>query len=222
MKSSFFYNGASREVADRIKMAINSAPDFLSSLTASSPRAVGDAVQGLIEKFFEKAASEWCEEYSSAFARRAMADLAFKDKEGFYCIVDVKTHRCDASFSMPALVSVERLSRFYESDMNVFSILMVKYSIDGHRLQADEVIFCPIEFLGWDCLTIGALGWGQIQIANSNNISINHGLSRREWMLSFCEAMQIFYPREIEKISKRQERFDAIRSFWEQKEDIWR
>ena len=31
-------------------------------------------------------------EYSASFARRAMADLAFKDKLANYYVVDVKTH----------------------------------------------------------------------------------------------------------------------------------
>lgn len=42
-----------------------------------------------------------------------MADLAFTDKEGFYSVVDVKTHRADTKFNMPNLTSVERLARFY-------------------------------------------------------------------------------------------------------------
>lgn len=38
-----------------------------------------------------------------------MADLAFKDPDGFYYIVDVKTHRLGTAFNMPNLTSVERL-----------------------------------------------------------------------------------------------------------------
>ena len=55
-----------------------------------------------------------------------MADLAFTDKEGIYSVVDVKTHREDTRFNMPNLTSVERLARFYESDANVFSLIVVK------------------------------------------------------------------------------------------------
>src|SRR5437660_12922668 len=109
-----------------------------------------------------------CSKYSSQFARRAMADLAFEDTQGFYYVVDVKTHRLSTKFNMPNLISVERLARFYEDDKNYFVILMISYDIEGLRAIIEQVKFVPIEFLGWDCLTIGALGWGQIQIANSN------------------------------------------------------
>lgn len=221
MKSGFFYERHYLEIAEKIKQHINSTPDFLSEQTSKSTRAAGDAIEGLIAERFDTFLGEWCKEYSSNFARRAMADIAFKDKENFYCIVDVKTHREDTKFNMPNLTSVERLSRFYEDDMNIFSLIMVKYVVEGNRVQVAEVSFAPIEFLGWDCLTVGALGWGQIQIANSNFIHVNHGYSRKEWMLNLCETMFDFYPKEIQKIQERIGRFQEVKKHWEQKTDIW-
>jgi len=47
------------------------------------PRAVGDTVESFISEKFDLFLQEWCAEYSSDFARRAMADLAFTDKEEF-------------------------------------------------------------------------------------------------------------------------------------------
>ena len=98
---------------------------------------------------------------------------------------------------------------------------MVKYVVEGNRAGATEVSFAPIEFLGWDCLTVGALGWGQIQIANSNFIRMHHGYSRKEWMLNLCEIMFDFYPKEIQKIQERIGRFREVKRHWEQKTDIW-
>lgn len=221
MKASFFYDGHYKKVVASIKKHINSVPQFLSEQTAGSTRAVGDAVESLIADQFDSFLGNWCKEYSSSFARRAMADVAFKDKEGFYCVVDVKTHREDTKFNMPNLTSVERLTRFYEDDKNIFSLILVKYNLNENRIKATDVIFVPIEFLDWDCLTIGALGWGQIQIANSNHVTVNHGYSRKKWMLTLCDTMLAFYPKEIIKIQERTGRFQEVKSFWEKKEDIW-
>ncbi|MCK5381424.1 MAG: hypothetical protein KAJ81_08135 [Candidatus Latescibacteria bacterium] len=221
MKSSFFYDGHCKEVAKKLKGYINVAPEFLTAQTARSTRAVGDAIEGLIADRFDTFLGDWCKEYSSNFARRAMADVAFKDKEDFYCVVDVKTHREDTKFNMPNLTSVERLSRFYEDDMNVFALIMVKYKLNGNRVLATEVSFGPIEFLDWDCLTVGALGWGQIQIANSNRIIVNDAFSRKQWMLTLCDTMLAFYPKEILKIQDRIGRFEEVKLHWEKKEDIW-
>lgn len=217
MKSRLFHTLDYLGVQERVRDLINSSPDFLSSNTAQSPRAAGDAIENIIAASFDEILGEHCGEYSSNFARRAMADLAFTDRDGLYYIVDVKTHRTDTRFNMPNLTSVERLARFYEDDTNFFTVLLVKYAVEGMRAKVSEVTFVPIEFLGWDCLTIGALGWGQIQIANSNFVSVNPDFSRKQWMLEFCDVMLEFYPKEITKIAERVSRFEAMREFWLQK-----
>jgi len=139
--------------------------------------AIGDFLMNNLYKIIGDLAGE----YSSSFARRAMADLAFTDKDGFYYVVDVKTHRLDTKFNMPNLTSVERLSRFYEEDVNYFSILKIDYQIEGAKAVIENVIFVPIEFFNWDCLTIGAIGWGQIQIANANVVNLVPKNSRKKW-----------------------------------------
>ena len=172
--------------------------------------AIGDFLMNNLYKIIGDLAGE----YSSSFARRAMADLAFTDKDGFYYVVDVKTHRLDTKFNMPNLTSVERLSRFYEEDVNYFSILKIDYQIEGAKAVIENVIFVPIEFFNWDCLTIGALGWGQIQIANANVVNLVPKNSRKKWMLELCDTLLEFYPKEIGKIGERIVRFKEIRKFW--------
>ncbi len=221
MKSNFYYSDAHLRVAEKIRDHINTASDFLSLQTARSTRAVGDALESLISERFDSFLGDWCAEYLNDFARRAMADLAFTDKEGFYSVIDVKTHRADTKFNMPNLTSVERLARFYESDANMFSLILVRYDVEDTKVTANEVIFTPIEFLDWECLTIGALGWGQIQIANSNVIKAAESSSRKQWMLQLCAAMLEFYPKEILKIQDRIDRFGKVKAYWESREDIW-
>ena len=221
MKSDFYYGGHHRKVAQQTMDYINGLERFLSPQTARSTRAVGDAIESIIADKFDTFLDTWCREYASEFARRAMADLAFTDTQGLFSIVDVKTHREDTTFNMPNLTSVQRLSRFYEDDNNVFSILLVKYLVENLDVEVSDVVFVPIEFLDWRCLTIGALGWGQIQIANSNEVLIREGFSRKQWMLQFCDVMDSFYPKEITKIHERVGKFSQVRELWESKSDIW-
>ncbi|MBI4777498.1 hypothetical protein HY792_01020 [Candidatus Desantisbacteria bacterium] len=122
-KSKLFYSEAYKEIEKKITNFINTHQEFMSETTATSPRAVGDAIQSVLEENFQKILGEYCGEYSASFARRAMADMAFNDKEGNYNVVDVKTHRIDTKFNMPNLTSVERLARFYEDDANYFIML---------------------------------------------------------------------------------------------------
>jgi len=218
-KSSIFYTDKYKEIAERIKTFLNGQKDFLSARTLNSPRAVGDAIENIIADNFQKILGDLVGEYSSSFARRAMADLAFTDKEGFYYVVDVKTHRLDTKFNMPNLTSVERLSRFYEEDVNYFLLLKIDYQIEGTKAVIKHVTFAPIEFFDWDCLTIGALGWGQIQIANANVVNLIPKNSRKKWMLELCDTLLEFYPKEIGKITERIDHFKKIRKFWEKKKE---
>jgi len=215
MKSSLFYSDRYKVVQSKVKDFLNRQDEFLSGSTVKSTRAVGDAIQDILSEHFQSIlGKDICANYSSDFARRAMADLAFEDTDRFYYVVDVKTHRLSTKFNMPNLTSVERLARFYEDDKNYFVLLMVDYEIEGLRAVIENITFVPIEFLGWDCLTIGALGWGQIQVANSNLVTINPGHSRKKWMIELCDTLLEFYPKEIAKIDKRIERFKRIRAQW--------
>ena len=218
MKNTLFYTDEYKEVEERIKDFLNSQSDFLSPRTLSSTRVAGDAIQDLLAENFKSILGDRVKEYSSDFARRAMADLAFSDKEGFYHVIDVKTHRLDTRFNMPNLTSVERLARFYEDDKNYFVILVVAYNLRGTHVEVEKVHFVPIEFLSWDCLTIGALGWGQIQIANSNRIDIAPQ-SRKKWMIELCDTLFEFYPAEISKIKERVDYFKKVKERWLAKED---
>jgi len=218
-KSQIFYTDAYKTIGNDIVRLVNSQPDFLSAQTAASPRAVGDAIQRIVSDNFKSILGDLCAEYSADFARRAMADLAFQGQDGFYYVVDVKTHRLDTHFNMPNLTSVERLTRFYEDDRNYFVVLILRYSTEGTKVRARGAHFVPIEFLSWDCLTIGALGWGQVQIANANVINVNEAYSRKRWMIELCDVMLNFYPKEIEKIRERTDYFQRVRRQWEKKAD---
>jgi hypothetical protein len=144
-----------------------------------------------------------------------MADLAFEDAEKYYYVIDVKTHMRSSKFNMPNLTSVERLARFYEDDKSYFVVMMLAYDVSSAGVHFDHVNFVPIEFLDWKCLTLGALGWGQIQIANSNVIEINPLYSRRSWMIEMCNALLEFYPREVQKIGERITYFEQVKARWE-------
>ncbi|MCX7004761.1 MAG: hypothetical protein NTV22_16020 [bacterium] len=219
MRSKLFHGGEYRRIEAKIKKLLNAQPEFMSARTASSPRATGDAIQDILADKFKALLGNLCKEYSADFARRAMADLAFKDTDDIYYVVDVKTHRKEEGFHMPNLTSVERLARFYEDDMNCFVVLSVSYRIDGTKVTAADVHFVPIEFLSWKCLTIGALGWGQIQIANADKIEVQPDYSRKQWMLELCDTLFKFYPHEISKINKRIEHFKKVKERWEKKNE---
>jgi hypothetical protein len=219
MKSELFV-AENRENVENIVINLLNSNQLMNYNTVNSPRAVGDAVQGFLEKNISKCLpKELVTKINTSFARRSMADLAFEDVIGNYYIVDIKTHNMDTKFNMPNLTSVERLARFYGDIKNYFVLLLVSYIIEEDNLLFKDCTFVPIEYLDWSCLTLGALGWGQIQIANSNIIKIDHENTRKKWMLQLCDALDLFYPNEISKITQRIDHFRNIRAFWENQPD---
>jgi len=71
------------------------------------------------------------------------------------------------------------------------------------KVVIDTVTFVPIEFISWDCLTLGSLGWGQIQIANANTVILSPRNKRKKWMVEMCDNLLDFYPKEMLKINER-------------------
>lgn len=219
MNNNLFDSNDYKNIEQKVINYLNSLQDYLSLTTIESTRAVGDAIQKLVAAKFEEILGDVCVEYRNDFARRAMADLAFKDNKNNYYVVDVKTHRLgDTKFNMPNLTSVKRLADLYKNDSNYFVILFISYKVVDAQAFVEKCHFVPIEYLGWDCLTVGALGEGQIQIKNSNNITIRSGYSRKAWMIELCDYLLKFYSKEITKIQKRITNFEGIRSFWENHE----
>ncbi len=218
---SIFSQRIVEELPAKILELLNEASsDEMGLRATASPRTVGDRTQEyLAEKLVDILPRNLIGDYTAEFSRRAMADLAFKDLDQNYYVVDVKTHCRSTQFNMPNLISVERLTRFYEDPLNFFCILIVGYDVIGDSWRFTECKFVPVEHLDWDCLTIGALGWGQLQIANANRISLARS-TRREWMLRLCDALLHFYPREIEKVEARIAYFEAAKARWLEREDI--
>lgn len=192
---------------------------LVSQNSMSSPRSVGDAVQDyLAEEGLQRVlTAEGIENIENNFTRRSMEDIAFTDGNGYYFAVDVKTHNQTTQFNMPNLISVQRLAKFYKNDKNTFCILIISYRVEEGKLNYTDCHFKPIEAFSWDCLTLGALGWGQIQIANANKLAFTDTTDRKTWMLHLCDRLDAFYDEEIGKIRERKTWFTDIRKYWEAK-----
>jgi hypothetical protein len=195
-----------------VRQFLNARSDVLAE-ESSSPRAVAESVQYLLTQHFSEIAQPPLVVDPQEFSRRAMADVAFADEDERYYLVDVKTRWVDASFHMPNLTSIERLARLYENARNYFVLLMVGYSLDAERrFTVDEVTFAPIEHLRWNCLSIGALGWGQIQLVRMPEI--DEEATRADWMIELAETALRFYDHELRKIAQRKARFELVRDAW--------
>jgi hypothetical protein len=214
------YSILDKTASEVLKLLNDEGQKIVSKRSLSSPRAIGDAVQLFLS---EQGGLRRCvpqsvmKSFESDFERRSMEDMAFYDINNQYYAVDCKTHNLSTVFNMPNLISVKRLANFYKNDDNTFCILIVSYEVKDDRIDYTECHFKPIECFSWDCLTIGALGWGQIQIANANNLIFTPKPDRKEWMLDLCKYIELFYDEEVSKIGERKTWFNEIKKYWEKR-----
>lgn len=215
MKGLLFTPGVLSQIEVRLQEDFSVSPEKLSANTARSPRAAADAIETRIVARFPDICGFDCHQFSAAPSRRSVQDFSFNDAEGYKYLIDVKTHRSDTSFSMPNLISVERLFELYEDPEVFLVLLLVRYEVQAEIIRCHQVTMFPIEFLDLSCLTFGNLGKGQIQIKNSNKVLLNPGLSRREWMIQLCDRLLEFYPAEKLKLDKRIAKAERERQRWQ-------
>ena len=168
-----------------------------------SPRVAGDSVQqwvsDILKEYFRKKDVEFTP--SEKLGRVSMADCIVKvNGETHY--VDIKTHCKSGTFSAPNLVSIKRLYKFLTANQNnYFDILVVDYTIAGNQIHFDNVHFVPIDSINWDCLRIGNLGNGQIQLKDASVI-IAQQIKRSDWLTTMQANIAAFYIKQQNKIRK--------------------
>ena len=127
---------------------------------------------------------------------------------GHNYLIDVKTHDLDRSFSMPNLISTERLYKLYQDQDITFGIMILDYEeISKGKKKIKDTKFFPIENISWESLSIQNLGHGQIQITDlSKPIKLFKG-TRDEWLSQFSIEMVKYQDKLMEKIKDRKEKW---------------
>jgi hypothetical protein len=63
--------------------------------------------------------------------KRSLEDVQIKNNQELYKI-DIKTHDLNSDFSMPNLISVDRLKKFYENDNNHLMYIIISYTTNNN------------------------------------------------------------------------------------------
>ncbi len=214
MSSTPFSRAQTKAIQNKIKRCLERERVELTRETEESTRAAGDAIQKAVSSKLENILGKACKEYKIDASRKAFSDMQFMGNSDIYCAVDVKSHNLDSEFNMPNLTSARRLIKFYDENKRCFILLIVEYTVNDKIIVPQKVVFVPIEHLDWGCLTIGALGWGQVQIRDSKKIKINRKQTKRQWVLRLCINMIDFYSSEQKKIVARRNEFKKKKAVW--------
>jgi hypothetical protein len=166
-----------------------------------SHRAVGDKIESLCSKIVE---SQFKERFSPAKSKRSIEDfiIPFEKKYVFY---DVKTHHVQekAGFSMPNLISVKRLKKFFQNKSQSLNYIFVDYRRNKDLVEILDVKVFNICELDWNNLTIGALGYGQLQIKDKNKKFLLTSECQEKWESQLNKRVDSFYKKQICKFEKQ-------------------
>lgn len=185
-------------------------------------RGMADKIESMAQAHFKKIypVGNSIYEYHDPKTVRSIDDFSLFHKTRSNAkqivLMDVKTHDTDRTFSMPNLISAERLFKLYSDKDNYFGLAIIDYEANPNtpdgRFSGNKIITNAramlIEEISWSCLHIQNLGTGQIQIKNLGNKIIKFNGTRQEWLDEFYQAMIDFTSHTIKKITKRHKQWE--------------
>ena len=149
---------------------------------ALDQRGIASVIEHNVQHHF---ANQHIFEYSEPSSVRSIDDFTLSVGESTY-LIDIKTHDGDREFSMPNLISTERLFKLY---------------------QDPKTKFLPIENISWESLSIQNLGHGQIQITNLNKELKTFNGTRKQWLAQFALEMVKYQDKLLVKMNERREKW---------------
>lgn len=165
-------------------------------------RGVASLIETHVQKEF---ANQELFEYKNPQSVRSIDDFSLSIDSQTY-LIDVKTHDKDRDFSMPNLISTERLYKLYQDPNITFGIAIISYDApypnpDCKRIS--DTTYLPIENISWESLSIQNLGHGQIQITDLNKEIKKFKGTRNQWLNQFTVEMIKYHDKLEAKLKER-------------------
>ena len=158
-------------------------------------RSVGDKIENdckeIAKRFFES-------NYISPRSKKSLEDFTLKFDNTINWF-DVKTHFIQDvdGFSMPNLVSIDKLKTSLKNDNENIIYIFVSYKRENGVITIEDVYLKYIWELDWSVLGIGNLGKGQLQIKNANKKVIFTNEGKEVWDKKLKTEAIKFYNKRI-------------------------
>ncbi len=180
-----------KEILQELHSQIDNILSFYENSTNVSNRAIADEIEKYIKKHL-------CKIYNAqdTSTARSIEDVKLEiNGITFYC--DIKCHNIN-KFSMPNLISVDRLLKLYKEEFNEFIIIKINYDIVENKVNIINTELFEIESLNKNSYNIGNLGRGQIQLLSKFELSND----RKNFLNELREKYSSFLDTQIKKFEK--------------------
>ena len=118
-------------------------------------RGIADIIEVIVSDILLNLKHQSIKESYEAKSKRSIEDVGLITTDYDDIKIDIKTHDAESELSMPNLISVARIKKFYENDRNLLLYVFVKYVSNNNVIQILDTKVKAIEQLNWECLTIG-------------------------------------------------------------------
>lgn len=165
-----------------------------------SHRGIGDMIEHFCTEIVSNKFQEKCIKSKS---KKSIDDFTI-NMDNSINLFDIKSHQINESkFSMPNLISVKRLMKLLDDDKKTLNYIFVDYNRISREINISNVKIIPVWEIDWSCLSIGALGLGQVQISNKKNPIITTTIGKNEWKNHLKKEAIDFYQNQIVKYEKQ-------------------
>lgn len=170
-------------------------------------RGIADIVESLVEETIVEGVKELEPGWQGirAKSKRSIEDVLVTGPENQHIFVDVKSRDLNAAFSMPNLISVERLRKLYAHPRNMLKMVFLDYHLEGGSVVIDRITEAAIEDIDLGCLHVQNIGLGQLQLKDKMEPVIRVGTPRDVWFRGFSDMVCRFYTDLARKSAERAE-----------------
>lgn len=164
-------------------------------------RGYADMIEKLVA---EEAKKNSPSQFHAARSKRSIEDFSYQDtKQVWY---DVKSFDVDSDFSMPNLVSIDRLRKVMADDDQDLVYILVHYKLDHkkRKVTIEDIEFRPVYTIDPEVLAIQNLGKGVLQIKNMHNSLDRFDGTKEEWLDKISVMAYNFYSKQITKFKTLQ------------------
>jgi hypothetical protein len=181
----------------------NNLPKEIPYESGLMQRGIADIIEIIVSDIILNLKHQSIKESYEAKSKRSIEDVGLVTTEYDDIKIDIKTHDSDSDLSMPNLISISRIKKFYENDRNLLLYVFVKYVSNNNVIQILDTKVKAIEQLNWECLTIGNLGKGQLQVKNMDEISFQNHMTRSDWVERLSYDVVLYYQSLVNKIQTK-------------------
>lgn len=178
---------------------------YIQYVEGLAQRGYADLIEAEVAASFQR---QYPEKFHPPRSKRSVEDFSLRDETGDHWY-DVKSFDVNADFSMPNLISVDRLKKILKDPLQTLSYISVYYSVDHDKKVVDisNKLMYNVTMIDHSALAIQNLGLGILQLKNAKNSIPRFDGGEKEWESKFDKMCYDFYGKQTRKFAMLQEKY---------------